>query len=248
MNVVKYVIISAIALLLLPVTGCGADTDLSELTSKAIIATGEAQSYRTTAVLTYTVDGETGKITYESEFVAPDRVHSKTTRDGDWSETISVGDKTYIRGSSMPQWCESPCQYHEPSSGAVVTAQAVSIPLEKELEPLNWLVDIKELLSEEVDGVECWHYRGKVNMDAHINMLQKRAKGGQTPEHLQEMRHWARDFELWVGKDSYLIVQLKEQMRFTMFNPETGEEDLFTSNTTKRFYDFNKPISIESPL
>ena len=56
------------------------------------------------------------------------------------------------------------------------------------------------------------------------------------------------DFELWVEKDSYLIWQLKGELRFTIINPDTGEEDLVTESVTRRFYDFNKPVEIELPL
>jgi len=244
MSLAKYLIIAAIVFLLVPVVGCSEKLNLREVTTKAITATCEARSYRTSAVHTYTVNGETGEITYESEFVAPDRSRYKTSRDGKWSETISIGDKSYIRSSEKPRWCQSPCQYEDGSS-----AQATSIPLEKELEPLNWLVNLEKLPGEEIDGVNCWHYRGKVDMYAYVDMLQKTAetKYGQIPEHLEEMRRWRRNFELWVEKDIYLIRQLKEEMRFTMFNPDMGEENLFTGSTTMRFYDFNKPISIEPP-
>jgi len=249
MNRAKYLIIAAIVSLLVPVVGCSERLNLREVTTNAITATCEAQSYRASAVQTYTVDDKIEESTFESEFVAPDCSHQKTSGDGKWYETIFIGDKSYIRGSDMPKWCESPCQYDDPSTGATVTAQATSIPLEKELEPLNWQVDLEPLPDEVIDGANCWHYRGKVDMDSYVDMLQKTTKSenGQIPEHLEEMRRWIRNFELWVEKDSYLIRQLKSEERFTWVNPDTGEESLFTGSTTKQFYDFNKPISIEPP-
>jgi len=249
MNIARYLIIASLAFFAVPFVGCSQSLNLREVTTKAITATCEAQSCRTSAVQTYTVDGESGENTFESEFVAPDRYHSKTRSGNNWSETISIGDKSYIRGTDIPQWCESPCQYYDPVSGATTTAQTTSIPLEKELEPLNWLVELEKLPDEEIDGVACWHYHGKVDMDSYVDMLKKTAgrEYGQIPEHLEEMRRWLRNLELWVEKDGYLIRQLKEEVRFTMVNPDTGEESLYSGSTTMRFYDFNKPISIEPP-
>jgi len=249
MNIAKYLIIAAIVFLLVPVAGCSERLNLREVTTNAITATCEAQSYRASAVQTYTVDGKIEESTFESEFVAPDRSHQKTSSESKWYETIFIGDKSYIRGSDIPKWCESPCQYDDPSTGATGEVQATSIPLEKELEALNWLVDLEQLPDEVIDGINCWHYHGKVDMDSYVDILQKTTKSEdrQIPEHLEEMRHWMRNFELWVEKDSYLIRQLKSEERFTWVNPDTGEENLFTGSTTKRFYDFNKPISVEPP-
>lgn len=248
MNIVKYFIMVAIVFFVVSVDGCGESHELREVTTKAITATIEAQSYRVTAVGTYTVDGETKVNTYEAEFVAPDRYHEKTScvgcSDGNWSETIVIGDKSYLRSSERPQWCESPCQYDDPSLTQVTSVTSIS--LEKKLESLNWLVDLEKLSDQEIDGTECWHYRGKVDMDSYVDMLQKTAtrEDGQisqrVSQHLEEMSRWTMNFELWVEKGSCLIRQLKEDVRFT-------EEDLFIGSTTMRFYDFNVPISIEPP-
>lgn len=245
MNTVKYLVIAVIVLCVAFVVGCGERLELTEVNKKAVTATTEVQSYRATTVGIYTVDGETIESKRESEFVAPDRFYEKVTIDGDWSESISIGDESYIRSSEEPQWCQTPCQYDD---GLHVDVSP--IPLEKELEPLNWLVDLEQLPDEEIDGANCWHYRGRVDQDAYVDMLEETAEReyGQIPEHLDEMRRWIMDFELWVEKDSYLIWQLKGELRFTTINPDTGEEDLVTESSTKRFYGFNQPIEIEPPL
>ena len=251
MNIARYLIIAAIAFFAVPFVGCGEQLNLREVTTKAITATCEAQSYRTSAVQTYTVNGESGESTYESEFVAPDRYHSKTRSGNNWSETIFIGDKSYIRSTDIPQWCESPCQYYDPVSGAKTTAEATLIPLEKELKPLNWLSELEKLPDEESDGVACWHYRSRVDMDSYVDEMLTKREGSQVPpevtEALENMRRWTRNIELRVEKDSYLIRQLKEDVRYTMVDPDTGEEKLVTESVTMRFHDFNKPISIEPP-
>ena len=183
-NGVQCLVIAVIVLCVTSVVGCGERFELTEITSKAITATAEAQSYRATAVVIYTVDGETIKSKHESEFVAPDRYHEKTSSDGNRSEAISIGDESYIRSSEEPQWCQTPCQYDD---GPQVDVSSIS--LEKELEPLNWLVDLEELPGEVIDGVVCLHYRGRVDQDAYVNMLKETAEReyGQLPEHLGSM-------------------------------------------------------------
>jgi len=248
MNVVKYLIIAVAVFLVMPTIGCSGRFDLTEVTARAIVATLKTQSYRTSAVGTYAVDGESGGSIYETEFAAPDSSHTKTSSGGTWSEVISIGENSYLRSSEKPYWCQSPCQYDDGSS-----AQATSISLEKQLEPLNWLVDLKQLPNEEVDGVNCWHYQGKVDMDSYVDTLKEAAEtkdwrmSEQQTDNIEEMRSRKWNFKLWVEKDTYLMRQLKDEMSLTMVNPDTGEESLFTGNTTMRFYDFNRPISIEPP-
>ena len=245
MNAGKYFIIGIVLLLIAPLGGCSKGLSLREVTTKAIVATSEAQSYRASAVDTYTVDGETGESTYESEFVAPDRYRGKTSSNSSWHESIVIGDKGYIRSSDKPQWCQSPCQYDDYTSVVEVS----SISLEKELEPLNWLVGLEQLPDEEIDGVDCWHYRGTVDMDSYVEKLKAKAEG-KPPEYLvlvEEMRRWRQSFELWVGKDDYLIRQLKNEARYPVPEPGTGEEKWATRSTVERFYDFNEPIQIEPP-
>jgi hypothetical protein len=253
---VKYLIIGAIGLYVVAVVGCGAKLDLSEVTTKAITATMEVQSYHMSAVDTYTVDGETGESTYESEFVAPDRYHERLSSECNgsecnWLEVISIGNQSYIRGSDIPQWCQSPCQYDDPSSGGIVMAEGTPIRLEEQLGPLNWLVDLKQLPEEMIDGADCWHYRGKFDMDSYVDMLQERAKegeDGQIPEQVfDQMRRATRNCEFWAEKESYLIRQLKSEEHLMVVDPDTGEEKPSTRSTIIQLYDFNEPISIELP-
>lgn len=244
MNALKYLVITAIVLFVAPVVGCGERLNLSEVTNRAITATIEAQSYRAKAVVTSTVDDETTESTYESEFVAPGRYHDKVVSDG-WYEVISIGDRSYIRSSEEPQWCQTPCQYDDGSHVDVFL-----ISLEKELEPLNWLGGLEELSDEEIKGVACLHYRGRVDQDAYVDMLKETAEReyGQLPKHLEEMRRCIMDFEFWVEKDACFIRQLKSELFYTTIDPDTGEKNLVSQSITKQFYDFNKPIEIEPPV
>ncbi|NVM26666.1 MAG: hypothetical protein HWN70_12230 [Desulfobacterales bacterium] len=247
MNIVKYTIISAIVLLGASLVGCSERLNLREVTTKAISATCEAQSYRISEVATYTLEGESGVSITESEFTAPDRYHDIISSAGGWGEYIFIGDRGFVRDSKdISEWCELPCQYDDPSSGATGMITATATPLDKKLEYLNWLVDLKKLANEEIDGVVCLHYRGRLDVDSYVNMLRNRVvmEYEQFPS---DISTWEVNFELWVEKDTHLIRQLKSEEHVMVDNPDTGEKNLFSGSTTKQFYDFNEPINIELP-
>jgi hypothetical protein len=266
---VKYLVLTAIVFLIAPVVGCGNENDseennLREVTTKAITATLGAQSYRVSSVDTHTLDGETWEATYESEFVAPDRYHESTSNDTygsderDWWELISIGDQGYIRGSDIPQWCQTPCEYEIPlrvpegvpegvttTDGRTATAERTPLRLETLLEPLNRLVDLKQLPDEVIDGADCLHYHSKFDMDSHVDMLQKRAKEREDGDiEFADMRRWTMNYEVWIEKESYLIRQLKRE---THYIASSREEKWATGISITRLYDFNEPISIELP-
>ena len=101
-----------------------------------------------------------------------------------------------------------------------------------------------------IDGADCWHYRGKVDQDSYVDMLQKRAKEREDryiEEVFDDMRRRTSNYELWVEKESYLIRLLKREDHYMMVDHATGEEKSVTGIIINRFYDFNKPISIEPP-
>jgi hypothetical protein len=241
-----FIFISVIA------TGCSEQVNLTEVTTRAIAATVETKSYRVNEIESSVVDGQTVEKTIQTEFVAPNRFHEKMVSDDFWIETISIGDENYVRGTYIPTWCKSPCEYDDPSSGQTVTVQADLLPLGKELDPLNWLSDLKQLSDETVDGVYCWHYSGLIDVNSYVDMLQKSAKskGGQIKQNSFELpdnsRQGAMTFEIWVAKSSFLILQLKVEEQLITTDSK-GVEKLFNSSSTKHFYDFNELINIDLP-
>ena len=235
MNVRKYLITGCIVFLIMPLVTCSKGPNLREVTTKAHIATSEARSYRMKGTTTYTSEGETHEIVSEGEFAAPDRFRAKISIEtGQWCEVIKIGDKSYVRTSDELE-----------SGGGKSDATCVVLPIAEVLEPLDSLIDLEQLPDEGIDGVDCLHYRGKVDMDS---LLEKTGMGyQQTPEFLEVMRRTSIDAELWVGKDDYLIRQMITRIRFPESEPGTGAEKWVTQTTIFRFYDFNKPIAIEPP-
>lgn len=182
-------------------------------------ATAGLQSYRMSASSTLTFDGETIETVIEMKFAAPDRFHTKITIDGALQEFIIVGNKQFIREPDNDQ----------PGRFTVRFATAIDIlSREKTLELLGQLTDLERLPDQKIDGVECFHYRGRIVGEE---------AGGMRIE-----------VELWIGKDDYLIRQMKmEHEEILPEDEDIGPWGPSTSSSVTRFYDFNEPIEIEPP-
>jgi hypothetical protein len=140
---------------------------LQDAVEIAVTRTREAQSWRAAGNTTYAdATGVTLESSFESEYAAPDRSHSRLIRNGDWHETIVMGDDAYLRSSDEPGWCQSPCEY----DGRHVEVVPGSFWIELEL--LDLLVDLERLPDEQVGGQVWSHYRGKLDQDSYWDMLE----------------------------------------------------------------------------
>ncbi|HBR10594.1 TPA: hypothetical protein DD712_05040 [Candidatus Acetothermia bacterium] len=182
-------------------------------------ATAGLQSYRMSGSITSTFNGETVETVIEMKFAAPDRFHTKITIDGAFHEFIIIGDKQFIREPDNDQ----------PGRFTVGFAIAIDIlSREKTLELLGQLTDLERLPDQKIDGVNCFHYRGRV--------VEEEAGGMRI------------EVELWIGKDDYLIRQMKmEHEEIPLEDEDIGPWGPFTSRSVTRFYDFNEPIEIKPP-
>ena len=182
-------------------------------------------------------------------------VASTVTATGSWTETIVVGDKGYVRSQREPQWrvCEvytpdwqPPPPGPTPGTG---TCQVSFQTSDKQLELLNYLVELEKLPDEEIDGVNCSHYRGRLDQDSVVDMLRKRdeeAYGQIPPEYLEMMRQYELFVELWIDGDDY-IRQQRTEFRFPEPDSTTGDEKWVTGFSTTQYFDFNEAIPIEPP-
>ncbi len=209
--------------------------------AEAYAATEGLQSYRMSSTFVSFFEGETSEGTFEMEFVAPDRHRVKTTTNGDWVEFIIIGDKQYIRDS-------------DPSRTTSVGVSSSSI-LSKEdtLKIIDSLTDLEKLPDEKIEGVDCSHYRGRVDIDRMVEEQMANLDPAQPgyeemleamEQALEQARQMKIEVELWIGKDNYLIRQMKHDMRMPAEN--TGQWN--TSSSMVRYYDFNEPIEIEPPV
>ena len=126
------------------------------------------------------------------------------------------------------------------------------LSLEKSLEFLHYLVDLEELPDEEIDGVTCAHYRGRVDQDAHTDVAVQRYEEecGQVPEEarylLELSRRHATDVEVWIDEHSYIRL-LTVEWRGPIADSGAGEETWASSRSISHFFAFNEPVVIEPP-
>ena len=208
----------------------------------------EIQSYREVSSMTSTFEGMSSEVTSSMEFAAPDRYHMKTTMNGEVYEFIIIGDKQYIRQPGNGNWDE----------GEIKVAVAIvdSTPSqEKTLERLGKLTDLDELNDEKIDGVDCIHYQGRVDVDRLVKEQKAKLNTSQpgyerTLNALEQMRSVEIGIELWIGKEDYLIRQLKQNMQSPVMetiSKDDKQERWDTSSLIVKYYDFNEPIEIELP-
>ena len=204
------------------------------------VTTEEPQSYRMSYhSITQTAKGETSELTTESEFVAPDRYHVKLIQDGSVTEFIIIGDKQYVKSGDLSKNI----------TFAVARSSSSFLTKEITLKILDGLTDLEELPDENMDGADCFHYRGRVDVERQAE--EEKARLDPEQQHYEEMlksieqlRSMKAETELWIGKQDYLIRQIKYDWQVPV--EDTGHWD--TSSVMVRYYDLNEPIAIEPPL
>jgi hypothetical protein len=227
--------------------------------AKAYAATEKLTSYRTVDD-EYIKRQEAGELVYcwhsEFEYAGPDRYHliKEQTEESSYyeyfHETIVIGDQEYSQGDfSYPL---------KPEAVAECTPTK-----DKTLEALDLLIDIETMPDETLDGVDCYHYRGKVDIEkwldwgrpAREQMFKNMIERYPTFDFdLEEMVKTAENvwrtkeitYEFWIGKDDYLIRQWKHIIQTLPDQPVLGV--LYEAIAIIKFHGFNEPIVIEPPL
>ena len=268
MNFYKYLITGMFILLTMPIvacndssnTGLGLEAELEALRQNCAI-TKEVQSYRMEGALAYAEDDQTVESTLEVEFVAPESYHAKTYKDEGWEETIIIGPKVYSRDSDDDNWREVKL------SPNVLEAQKLSLKAsipsaETTLKLLDSLTDLEKLPDEKIDGVDCLHLKGRVDMDQQVEEQIAEAEAKldlSKPEYRERFeaqkwmwdwqRRWEVNYELWISREECFIRQQKYETQMpVMESPEEEKIRGEIKNTMwLHYYDINKPIKIETP-
>lgn len=246
-------IVALLVLLMLPLAACDQQASLRDAVARAITKTVEAQSFRATVNSITLTDTHTHSSSSEWVYAAPDCWHSLETvvLDGGgnvtisighgreivipsgWSEVIIVGGKCYVRQSNKPEWKLQPFIWNPRI-------------LEMELEPYRFLVNLEKLPDEEIRGVNCSHYRGKVDQDSYVDMLEETAERSDEewlrPPLLESARSEEHVAELWIDGDGYIRQTNAERRSLDPYGKWA------TSFTIMRYSDFDEPITIEPPL
>lgn len=209
--------------------------------AKAYTALSEVQSFRMELSVSGTSEEE-GNIeaTGLVEYGAADNSYCKLVVNGELvEEIIVVGDQIYSRvvgTDGTPDY-----SWFIPSR-------------EKTQELLQSLINLELLPDETIDGTDCYHYRGMVD----FTRLHKELIAQLDPEDpYYEIRKeslersaeftrqlWRQEFEIWIGKDDYL---LRKEIMFYQITPPEPEEQV-TATRTMRYYDFNETIVIMPPV
>jgi hypothetical protein len=236
-------------LLLTPLVGCGSSgPDPEEVISKAQEAIKEVQSYRVDSTSISTNEHRTTQSSNTAEFVAPDRTHVFPAAAPDsvhTVESIRIGNIEYRKEPDSSNW-----QVRQWPGSISATNFVVDLT-----ESLSSLVGLENLPDEKVDGLDCFHYIGHVDTKAiaqerktELDPSQPGYEGElETTKRFENMQY---GYEFWIGKEDFLLRQLKTHLEvsYTRNEGEENEREEYQNNlNTYRFYDFDAPITIEAP-
>ena len=200
--------------------------------ARAYAATEGLQSYRMSSSLVSIFEGETSEQRSEWEFAFPDRYHGRITLDSEIYEFIIIEEKTYARDP-------------DDASGklSIGVRSAFAPSKEYTLGILDSLTGLQKLPDEKIEGTDCLHYRGKADVEREIEKQQAKLDPEQPGyeerlKGLDALRTIETEVELWIGKDDFLIRQMKSIMESSVHG---------NAVVVVKFYDFNEAITIEPP-
>jgi hypothetical protein len=244
-------IIALLVLLLLPFSGCGdARPDFEEVIAGAIEATDEVQTYRMEVESNRIEKGEAEQSSTWIEFVAPDRIHGisqQLPENGSGEEQIQIGTMLYTRAINSNDWHARDWEDERFAARNIATDMLYSF---------GELVDNKELTDEKIDGVDCFHYTGSMNMkgqqEEQLASLDQSDPYYEQRKLMYESVEYVRDdVEFWIGKDDYLLRQYIMYMEIGEVRDkgeDTEEVEYSSVITTCKFSNFNELVEIEPPV
>jgi hypothetical protein len=230
-------------------SSCGdARPDFEEIIASAIEAANEIQTYRMEIENNQLEKGEAERSSGWIEFVAPDRTHVLSGPSGiEKEESIQIGTIIYTRSESSTEWKVR--DWGDERFAARNIAVGV-------LQSFGDLTEVKELRDEKIDGVDCFHYIGSMNMkgrqEEQLASLDESDPHYEQQKLVYESIEYVRDdIEFWIGKEDYLLRQYITYMEISEVRDkgeDTEEVENYSAITTCKFSDFNEPIEIEPPL
>jgi hypothetical protein len=247
-RVIKVFVVAAALLIVVHVlTACSSEVSPGPEELAAIadtIETTDVQSCRAKWSSINTSNGMTTESAQEAAFTAPDRYHVKITNDGVVNEFITANGTQYVKSSNI--------------STIMMTAFAQNtytfLTVKYSLNSLDMLVKPEPLPPEEINGVNCFHYSGTVDLAGQMEEMMRESLDPSQPDYeqsleklegeLERLRETTIDYEIWIGQEDLLV----RQMKYTSRTPSEAEATWDTSETTIQIYDINQPIEVEPPL
>lgn len=234
----------------------GSFLGVSDVIAKAYAATERIESYRMVSE-GYTkseyTDNEPILLShYEAEYASLSRYHIIYHGVTITSEMIIIENQVYIKGDVFGPY--SPEQVAEglPSK-------------DQTLEILDLLINIEKLKDEYIDDTLCYHYRGTIDMDKYLEMFRPKflelmesswgwmdKDESEKEEEIEEswtkleerMRRDEITWDVWIGKDDYLMRQADSVVR-PLSDPLDVNKELIN---TWKYSDFHEKIIINPPL
>ncbi len=248
--------------LLLTFAGCSKAKELAPalVLKKAYAATTEeVTSYHFSISGAVTADGmgEIGIFEGEGDYLAPGRMRGRGTNGLELGETISIGNKLYMRESESSPWRMREFPQEMPPMS---TRFAGMVDPQKNLEFMKSPSEsVVKLDDEAIDGVKSWRYRTSVDfLEAQIQAMEEETDP-ELKASLQELveifrkQAMTQTTEVWIGKEDYLVRQLRiATSQNAVGSQEFGDITIpegtrFTVTMTLRLSGFNEPVEIEAP-
>ena len=254
--------------LLLTFAGCSKAKELvpALVLEKAYAATTEeVTSFHFTISGANTAEGmgEIGIFEGEGDYLAPDRLRIRGTKGSELGETITIGNKMYMRESESSPWTMREFPQEMPPTA---TRYAGMVDPQKNLEFMKSPSEsVVKLDDEAIDGVKCWRYRTSIDhLEKQIQAMEEETDP-EIKASLQELVEIFRKVEMtqtnevWIGKEDYLVRQFRiaasqnavgsqEWTNSSEFGDITIPEGTrFTVTMTLRLSGFNEPVEIEAP-
>jgi hypothetical protein len=253
---VPVVVIVAVVLALQPF---GTSEDTSGVIAKAYAAMEKLSSYRL-------IDDEYIQVTevsellysWHSEFAYSDPGNyylkkgytEESAINSTYShEAIFTDNQLYIRGDNSYQLSMEKIKEAIPS-------------LEKTLELLDLLIEIETLPEESIDGIECNHYRGIVDIEKwlewsrpeRLERFERTAENSRLDLDIDKWMESAEEmwrtkeitYEFWISKEDNMIRQWKYTSSTLPGEPVLGGSYMWYA--ILHYYDFNEPVEITAPL
>ena len=207
-----------LCLLLLTFAGCSKAKELAPalVLQKAYAATTEeVTSFHSSISGAVTTDGigEIGIFEGEGDYLAPDRLRGRGTKGSELGETITIGNKMYMRESESSPWTMREFPQEMPPMS---TRFAGLVDPHKNLEFMKSPSEsVVKLDDEAIDGVKSWRYRTSVNLLEKQVQAMEEETDPELKASLQELveifrkQAMTQTTEVWIGKEDYLVRQLR---------------------------------------
>ena len=205
----------------------------------------DIKSFRMSISQTGAYNENTFQVDFSSEFVSPDSYHVKMTEGSTVREYTVIGNKVYVKDRSAS----------DTVIFSLTRSFSTMLNQEMSLELFDQLTDIQTLPQERIEGVNCFHYQGRMDIEKQIAELKRSVteyheQMGKDPPSEEEMedmvaqnREISHQVDLWIGEDDYILRQIKQSIH----GPDSNVGRIDTDYIQK-YYDFNQPINIEPPL